>query len=62
MGILAIMAGVCTRIIFHFFEQESIAPINLAFGIIPFIAAYFVYKHKTKRNIIYSLVAMFLVS
>lgn len=62
MGILAIMAGVCTRIIFHFVEQEAIAPINLAFGIIPFIAAYFVYKHTPKRSVIYSLVAMFLVS
>src|SRR5690606_28989007 len=62
MGILAIMAGVCTRIIFHFVEQEAIAPINLAFGVIPFIAAYFVYKHTPKRSVIYSLVAMFLVS
>lgn len=62
MGILAIMAGVCTRIIFHFVEQEAIAPINLAFGVIPFIAAYFVYKHSPKRSVIYSLVAMFLVS
>lgn len=62
MGILAIMAGVSTRIIFHFIEQETIAPINLAFGIIPFIAAYFVYKHTPKRSIIYSLIALFLVS
>lgn len=62
MVILAIMAGVSTRIIFHFVEQEAIAPINLAFGIIPFIAAYFVYKHTPKRSVIYSLMAMFLVS
>lgn len=62
MGILAIMAGVSTRIIFHFIEQETIAPINLAFGIIPFIAAYFVYMHTPKRSIIYSLIALFLVS
>jgi hypothetical protein len=39
MGILAILAGICTRIIFHFVEQEGIAPINLAFDILPFIAA-----------------------
>ncbi|MEK4385624.1 DUF4153 domain-containing protein [Solibacillus sp. FSL W7-1464] len=62
MGILAIWAGVCTRILFHFVEQEAIAPVNLAFGIIPFIAAYFVYKNKPNRSVIYSLVAMFLVS
>lgn len=49
MGILAIMAGITTRIIFHFVEQEAIAPINLAFGIIPFIAAYFVYNNTPKK-------------
>ncbi|MFE7062558.1 DUF4153 domain-containing protein [Sutcliffiella sp. NPDC057660] len=62
MGILAIMAGIFTRIIFHFVEQEVIAPINLAFGIIPFIATYFVYKNTPKKSIIYSLVALFLIS
>lgn len=49
MGILAILAGISTRIIFHFVEQKAIAPINLAFGIIPFIAAYFVYKNTPKK-------------
>ena len=41
MGMLAILAGISTRIIFYFVEQEAIAPINLAFGVIPFIVAYF---------------------
>ncbi|WP_028782343.1 hypothetical protein [Thalassobacillus devorans] len=62
MGLLAILAGVSTRIIFHFVEQEAIAPINLAFGIIPFIAAYFVYSNAAKRSIIYSLSALFTIS
>jgi hypothetical protein len=62
MGLLAILAGVCTRIIFHFVEQEAIAPINLAFGIIPFIAAYFVYHNTPRRSIIYSLAALFIIS
>ncbi|MDR4972356.1 DUF4153 domain-containing protein [Bacillus toyonensis] len=62
MGMLAILAGLSTRIIFHFVEQEAIAPINLAFGIIPFIAAYFVYNNTPKKNIIYSLAALFLIS
>ncbi|SOC15247.1 uncharacterized protein DUF4153 [Ureibacillus xyleni] len=62
MGMLAILAGVCTRIIFHFVEQEAIAPINLAFGVIPFIAAYFVYKKTPKKSVIYTLVALFLIS
>ncbi|MFK2793697.1 DUF4153 domain-containing protein [Bacillus cereus] len=62
MGLLAILAGISTRIIFHFVEQEAIAPINLAFGVIPFIAAYFVYNNTPKKSIIYSLVALFLIS
>ncbi|WP_338452509.1 DUF4153 domain-containing protein [Niallia oryzisoli] len=62
MGILAIIAGISTRIIFHFVEQEAIAPINLAFGIIPFIAAYFVYNNTPKKSVIYSLAALFLIS
>lgn len=62
MGILAILAGLSTRIIFHFVEQGSSAPINLAFGIIPFIAAYFVYNNTPKKSIIYFLAALFLIS
>ncbi|KWU67858.1 hypothetical protein AWW70_29045 [Bacillus mycoides] len=62
MGILAILAGLSTRVIFHFVEQGAIAPINLAFGVIPFIAAYFVYNNTPKKSIIYSLVALFLIS
>ncbi len=50
MGLLAILAGISTRIIFHFVEQEAIAPINLAFGVIPFIVAYFVYNNTPKKK------------
>lgn len=49
MGMLAILAGLSTRIIFHFVEQEAIAPINLAFGVIPFIAVYFIYNNTPKK-------------
>ncbi len=62
MGILAILAGISTRIIFHFVEQEAIAPINLAFGILPFIAAYFVYKNPPQKNVLYILALVFLIS
>ena len=62
MGILAILAGIVTRVIFHFVEQEAIAPINLAFGILPFIAAYFVYKNPPKKEVLYTLISMFLIS
>lgn len=62
MGILAILAGISTRIIFHFVEQQTIAPINLAFGILPFIAAYFVYNNTPKKNVIYTIASLFLIS
>ena len=62
MGILAILAGISTRIIFHFVEQQAIAPINLAFGILPFIAAYFVYKNKPQKKVLYTLALLFLIS
>ncbi|MCU5375903.1 DUF4153 domain-containing protein [Bacillus cereus] len=62
MGMLAILAGLSTRIIFHFVEQEAIAPINLAFGVIPFIAAYFIYNNTPKKSIIYFLAALLLIA
>ncbi|WP_142830449.1 DUF4153 domain-containing protein [Planococcus soli] len=62
MGILAILAGISTRIIFHFVEQQAIAPVNLAFGVLPFIAAYFVYKNPPKKSVLYCLAVLFLIS
>lgn len=62
MGILAILSGISARIIFHFVEQQAIAPINLAFGILPFITAYFVYKNRPPKNVLYTLLVLFLIS
>jgi hypothetical protein len=55
MGILAILAGMSSRIILHFAEQQAIAPVNLVFGILPFIAAYFVYNNTPKKKVLYTL-------
>jgi hypothetical protein len=62
MGILAILSGISIRIILHFVEQQAIAPINLIFGILPFIAAYFVYNNIPKKNILYTIASLFLIS
>jgi hypothetical protein len=62
MGILAILAGLSSRIIFQFVEQEAIAPVNLVFGILPFMAAYFAYNNAPKKNVLYTLTALFLIS
>jgi len=62
LGFLAILAGITTRILLHFIEQQAIAPINLVFGILPFMAAYFLYKNKPKKSVLYTLASLFLVS
>ncbi|MGB4587766.1 MAG: DUF4153 domain-containing protein [Clostridiaceae bacterium] len=60
--ILAVLAGFSTRLLMYFVERETIAPINLIFGILPFIVAYFVFRNKPKRSIIYTLVSLFVIS
>jgi hypothetical protein len=62
MGILAIMAGISTRLIMYFAEQETIAPVNLIFGVFPFIAAYFVLNNLPKKNILYLLAGLSLIT
>ena len=62
MGLLAIVAGLCTRVILHFAEQQAISPVNLVFGILPFMAAYFLYNNTPKKNVLYTLGSLFLIS
>ncbi|WP_040712237.1 DUF4153 domain-containing protein [Paenibacillus curdlanolyticus] len=61
MGILAILAGICTRILFYFIDQNTISPINLVFGVLPFMAAYFVYRNPSNKKVLYTLGAVFLL-
>jgi hypothetical protein len=60
MGILALLAGISTRVIMYFVEQEAIAPINLVFGIAPFIVAYFVYRNRPQKKVWYTMVSLFI--
>jgi len=62
MSILAILAGFTSRILFHYVDQQAIAPINLIFGILPFIAAYFIYNNPPRKSVIYVLASLFLIS
>lgn len=62
MGILALLAGICTRILFHYTEREDIAIVNLAFGVLPFIAAYFAANNKPSKVILYTLASLFALS
>lgn len=58
MGVLAILAGISTWLIMHFADKDMIAPVNLIFGIIPFICAYFAYRSKPERKLIYIIAAL----
>jgi hypothetical protein len=58
--ILAVLAGICSRVLFHYVEQQAISPMNLVFGVLPFIATYFIYKNKPDKKIIYSIGSAFL--
>lgn len=62
IGMLALLAGVISRLLFHFIEQETIAPMNLVLGFVPFMAAYFVYNNMPKRKVLYTIVMLFLIS
>lgn len=62
MVILAILSGLSTRLIMHFVEREAIAPANLAFGLLPFIAAYFLYSSAPKKRIVYTFLSLLMIS
>lgn len=58
MGVLAILAGISTWLIMHFADRDIIAPVNLFFGIIPFICAYFAHRSKPERKLIYIIAGL----
>ncbi|CAN7640751.1 DUF4153 domain-containing protein [Paenibacillus sp. LjRoot153] len=62
MGILAILAGTITRILFHFADDNTIAPINIVFAILLLIAMYFVTNNVPNKKILYTLASSFLIS
>lgn len=62
MGILAILSGLSTRLIMYFVEREAIAPVNLAFGLLAFIAAYFLYNSTPKKRIVHAIFYSIIIS
>jgi hypothetical protein len=62
MGLIAVLAGLSTRTLLHFTELNAIAPVNLAFGILPFLAAFFVFNNTPRKGVIYTLAALFVAS
>lgn len=61
MGMLALLAGISTRILMPFVEQGAIAPVNLIFGVLLFITAYFVYKTSPAPKVTVTLGSVFLI-
>ncbi|WP_204488497.1 DUF4153 domain-containing protein [Caldicoprobacter guelmensis] len=62
IAVLAVLAGISTRLILYFAEKGTIASVNLIFGVFPFIAAYFIYRNALKKSIVYTVAALFFVS
>jgi hypothetical protein len=53
MGILSLLAGAGMRAAFYFVNEQSILPINLFFGYLPFLAIFFVLQQPPKKAILY---------
>lgn len=62
MIILATLAAITSRILLHFVEQQAIARVNLVFGVVPFMIAYFIYDNTPRKQIIYALASLLVIS
>lgn len=62
MGVLAVLSGLSARIIFHFALNQMIAPINLVLCIFFFMATYFIFNNSIRKNIVYTIISLFLIS
>ncbi|NCC77429.1 MAG: DUF4153 domain-containing protein, partial [Clostridia bacterium] len=58
--VLAVLAGLCTRVILYFTLEQAIAPVNVLFGIAPFLAAFFAVTHQPQKKLLVILVGLFL--
>lgn len=61
-GILAILSGISARVMLYFTEQHAIAPVNLVFSVVPFIAALFIIRNAPRKNVIVTIASLFLIS
>ena len=59
---LALLAGITTRTLLFLVEAQTIAPANLVFGVLPFLAALFLTRSRPDRPVQLTLILCFLVS
>lgn len=62
MMILAILSGISSRVLLHFVEKNAITPINMIFGVVPFIAGYFMLNNKSGKKIAFTIMAILIVT
>lgn len=62
MTVIALLSGICSRIIFYFAELQMISPVNILFGILPFIAFYFIYQNKPSNKQLLIMLGMLMIS
>lgn len=62
MGLMAFLSGLTSRVLFYFILEEMIISVNLIFGVVPFIAAYFMFRNPPKRPILYTVIGAFVAS
>jgi len=61
--LLAALAGLCTRVILHFVIGQTIAPVNILYGVVPLMAAYFALtQKKPDKKLLLNLAGLFLGS
>lgn len=61
VGLLAVLAGITTRVLLYLVEEQTIAPANLVFGVLPFLAALFLYRSRPERRVTIALILCFLI-
>lgn len=62
VGLLAVFAGITTRVLLFLVEEQTIVPVNLVFGVLPFLAALFLYRSRPDRRVQIALILCFLIS
>lgn len=61
VGLLAVLAGISTRVLLFLVEEQTIAPANLVFGVMPLLAALFLYYSRPERRVTIALILCFLI-
>lgn len=61
VGLLAVLAAISTRVLLYLVEEQTIAPANLVFGVLPFLAVMFLYRSRPDRRVTIALILCFLI-